>query len=83
MRILRVNSVKSGSSKTSAFFDFQTDDEITIKGFRIINGPKGLFIAPPDQKGKDGKYYETIILPKQMKADLQKLALEEYGKLYN
>lgn len=83
MKILRVNSVKSGSSKTTAFFDFQTNDEITIKGFKIVNGPKGLFIAAPDQKGKDGKYYETILLPKPMKAELQKMALEEYGKLYN
>jgi DNA-binding cell septation regulator SpoVG len=83
MKILRVNSVKSGATKTAAFFDFQTDDDITIRGFRIVNGANGLFVAPPDHKGKDGKYYETIILPKSMKAELQKLALEEFGKLHN
>jgi stage V sporulation protein G len=83
MKILRVNSVKNNAGKISAFFDFQTDNEITIKGFRIVNGTKGLFISAPDQKGKDGKYYETIILPKPMKEELQKLAIEEYKNQHN
>ena len=83
MKILRVNSVKSNAGKIAAFFDFETDNEITIKGFRIVSCAKGLFVSAPDQKGKDGKYYETIILPKPMKAELQKLAIEEFKKSHN
>lgn len=83
MKILRINPVKSNASKIAAFFDFQTDDEITIKGFRIVDGAKGLFISSPDQKGKDGKYYETIILPKSMKSSLQKMAIEEFKQIKN
>lgn len=82
MKIIRMNPLKSdGSGKTAAFFDIQTNDGIVIKGFRLINGSNGLFLSSPDQKGKDGKYYETVTLPKEMKSELEKMALEEYSKV--
>lgn len=79
MKIVRMNPLQ-GNSKTVAFFDIQTQEGITIKGFRVVNGSKGLFISAPTEKGKDEKYYETVILPKEMKESLEKLALEEYNK---
>jgi stage V sporulation protein G len=60
------------------FFDVETDEGIILKGFRIVDGSKGKFIASPDEKGKDGKYRETDILPKELKEKLEKLALAEY-----
>jgi stage V sporulation protein G len=84
MKIIRMNPLKSdGSGKTAAFLDIQTNDGIVIKGFRLINGSNGLFLSSPDQKGKDGKYYETVTLPKEMKSELEKMALEEYNKNSN
>ncbi len=84
MKIVRMNHLKSNSGgKTAAFFDIQTGDGITIKGFRIVNGSNGMFMSSPDEKGKDGKYYETVILPKEMKEKLEKAALEEYNKTMN
>ena len=81
MKIIRMNPLKSdGSGKTAAFFDIQTNDGIIIKGFRLINGSNGLFLSSPDQKGKDGKYYETVTLPKEMKGELEKMAIEEFNK---
>ena len=82
MKIIRMNPMKSDASgKTAAFFDIQTDDGITIKGFRLVNGSNGLFMSSPDQKGKDGKYYENVTLPKEMKTGLEKMAIEEFNKL--
>lgn len=82
MKIVRMNPLeKKKGGKMAAFFDIQTPDEIIIKGFRLVNGAKGMFISSPDEKGKDGKYYETVILPKEMKAALEKLATEEYDKI--
>ena len=81
MKIVRLSKLDDTvGGKTAAFFDFQTGDGITIKNFRIVNGSNGLFIAPPTDKGKDGNYYDNVILPKEMRTDLQKLALEEYNK---
>ena len=77
-----MNPIKSeGGGKTAAFLDVQTEDGITLKGFRLVNGSNGLFLSSPDQKGKDGKYYETVILPKEMKGELEKMAIDEYNKL--
>ncbi|MCX8105315.1 MAG: septation protein SpoVG family protein [Ignavibacterium album] len=78
MKIIRMNKLNGG--KTLAFFDIETDDGIIIKGFRLVDGSKGKFIASPDEKGKDGKFYETVILPKSMKEELEKVALAEYER---
>lgn len=81
MKISRMNPLpQNGGGKLAAFFDVQTDDGIVIKGFRLINGPNGKFISPPSDKGKDGRYYDSVILPKDMKDNLQKIALDEYEK---
>jgi stage V sporulation protein G len=81
MKIIRMNPLGNETSgKTAAFFDVQTDDGIILKGFRLVNGSNGIFMSSPDQKGKDGKYYETVTLPKEMKSELEKVALEEFNK---
>ena len=81
MKIVRMNPLQNGNGgKTLAFFDIQTDDEIIIKGFRVVNGSNGLFISAPSDKGKDGNYYDNIILPKEMRETLQKMAIDEYNK---
>lgn len=78
MKIIRMNKLDGG--KTAAFFDIQTNDNIIIKGFRLVTGSNGFFISSPDEKGKDGKYYETVTLPKEMKQQLEKMAVEEFNK---
>jgi stage V sporulation protein G len=81
MKIVRMNHLKSNSGgKTAAFFDIQTDDGITIKGFKVVNGSNGLFVSSPNEKGKDGKYYETVILPKEIKDNVEKIAMDEYDR---
>jgi stage V sporulation protein G len=77
-----MNPLKSdGSGKTAAFFDVQTEDGIILKGFRLVNGSNALFLSSPDQKGKDGKYYETVTLPKEMKSELEKMAIDEFNNM--
>ncbi len=80
MKISRMNPLR-GESKTAAFFDVQTEEGIIIKGFRLVSGSNGLFLAAPDEKGKDGKFYDTVIVPKELKSDLEKVAIEEYTRL--
>ncbi len=37
---------------------------IKVKGFKVMEGSKGLFVANPSQKGKgeDAKYYDTVYI---------------------
>ena len=48
-----------GDSKLKAFADVSIGDFI-IKGLRVVQGEKGLFISMPQEKAKDGKYYNTF-----------------------
>jgi stage V sporulation protein G len=76
-----MNKLDSNTAgKVAAFVDLQTDDGIILKGFRLVDGSNGLFLSAPDQKGKDGKYYENVILPKELKEQAEKLAISEYQK---
>lgn len=70
-----------GDTKTVAYFDLQTEEGIIVKGFRLVNGPNGLFVGIPSEKGKDDKYYDSVVLPKEVKDPLQTMAIEEYNKL--
>ncbi len=80
MTITRMTPLQDGNGKLLAFFDVQTNDGIVIKGFRLFNGSKGMFISAPADKGKDGKYYESVLLPRDLTDTLQKIAIEKYKK---
>ncbi len=47
-----------GDGATKAMCDIAISDEFVIKGFRIIEGKKGLFVGVPREPGKDGKWYD-------------------------
>ena len=82
MKIIRINPSRSDSkSRTAAFLDVQTEDGIIIKGFRLVNGSNGMFLSSPDEKGKDGKFYEKVILPVEMKKELEQMAIEEFNNM--
>jgi stage V sporulation protein G len=48
------------------FADLIINDELVIKGLRIIEGKKGLFVSMPKEQGKDAKWYDQVVC---MKAD--------------
>ena len=67
-----------GESKTKAFADIAIGDFI-IKGLRIVQGQKGLFLAMPQEKSKDGKWYNVFYpVTKEAKQDLADLVLAAY-----
>ena len=77
-----INMRLSGSaSKIRGYFDVETAEGITVKGFKIAEGPTGLFVGMPSEKDKNGKWWDKVLMPKEMKDDLNNLALQEYDKL--
>lgn len=48
-----------GDSKVKAFVDIAVGDFI-VKGLRVLQGEKGLFLGMPQEKSKDGKYYNSF-----------------------
>jgi stage V sporulation protein G len=65
-------------SKLKAFADIAIGDFV-VKGFRVVQGQKGLFLGFPQEKGKDGKWY-NVLWPKTKEArqDLTDLVLSAY-----
>ncbi len=73
----------SGSNGLKAFFDLETSEGITIKGFKIADGKNGMFIGVPSDQDKNdkGKYWDKVLMSKEVKDKVTKIALEEYSKL--
>ena len=66
--------------KIRAFFDLQTEEGFTIKGFKLIEGINGLFVGFPSQKGNDEEYYDTVWAERELKDQLSQLAIDYYGQ---
>ena len=76
MKISRMKRVTMGTLR--AFFDLELDIGITIKGFKLMEGINGLFVSMPSQQ-KDGEYYDTIFCEKDVRGEINRIALNEYN----
>jgi stage V sporulation protein G len=67
-----------GESKTKAFVDIAIGDFI-VKGLRVLEGQKGLFLGMPQEKAKDGKWYNSFYpATKEARQGLTELVLAAY-----
>tara|TARA_Y100001970_G_scaffold283910_1_gene400171 strand:- start:5946 stop:6284 length:339 start_codon:yes stop_codon:yes gene_type:complete len=66
--------------KIKAFFDLETEEGFTVKGFKLVQGINGLFVGFPSQKGSDDEYYDTVWADKELRESLSQLALDYYGQ---
>ena len=67
-----------GDSKTKAFVDVAIGDFV-VKGLRVVEGQKGLFLAMPQEKAKDGKWYSSFFpATKEAKQNLCDVVLAAY-----
>ena len=71
---------KGSWGKIRAFFDLQTQEGFTIKGFKLVEGINGLFVGFPSQKGNDDEYRDTVWADRELKDGLAQLAIKEYGQ---
>ena len=55
-RVIRLH----GDGTVKAFCDVAVGNFV-IKGVRVVDGRKGLFVSMPRQLGKDGKWYEDVV----------------------
>ena len=85
MKIERMN--KGSWGKVRAFFDIRTDEGFVVKGFKIMEGINGLFVSMPSQKGKnqqgEDEWFDTVWVEKELRDQLNQLALNEYGSQYD
>ena len=73
MFIERMN--KGSWGKIRAFFDLQTEEGFTIKGFKLVEGKNGLFVGfPSNKKSPQEDYKDTIWADKDLKGLVISLA---------
>ena len=63
-----------------AFFDLHTEDGFTLKGFKLVEGINGLFVGFPSQKGNDEEYHDTVWADRDIKEQVNQLAIKTYGQ---
>ena len=71
---------KGNWGKIRAFFDLQTEDGFTLKGFKLVEGINGLFVGFPSQKGNDEEYHDTVWADRDIKEQVNQLAIKTYGQ---
>ncbi|MEK6727611.1 MAG: SpoVG family protein [Candidatus Omnitrophota bacterium] len=77
LKVVRLHRLDS-DSKTKAFADISIGDFL-VKGLRIVQGQKGLFLAMPQEKAKDGKWYNSFLpLTKEARQNLADVVLAAY-----
>ena len=79
IQVSRIYKV-DGESKLKAFVDISLAG-VVVKGLRIVDGSKGLFVGMPRHQGKDGKWYDTVYpSTKETKKELSDLVLAAYNE---
>lgn len=64
---------------TRAFCDVVVGGLFLVKGVRVVEGKKGLFVSMPREEGKDGKWYDTVVpLTKEARAQVAQVVLSAY-----
>jgi len=67
-----------GDSKVRAFVDVSIGDFV-VKGLRVVEGKKGVFLAMPQEKAKDGKWYNAFYpATKEAREGLTEMILAAY-----
>jgi stage V sporulation protein G len=77
-KVMRIHKLNTGG-KVAAFADVSVNDELLIRGLRIVNGKKGMFVTMPQEKGKDDRWYSIVeCLSETSRKTITQLVLEAY-----
>lgn len=75
---VRVRKVES-EGKMKAVVSITIDDEFAVHDIKVIEGDKGLYIAMPSRKSKDGEYRDIAHpINSDTREKIQKIILDRY-----
>ena len=76
--VKRITKLNGGSS-VKAFCDVSINGSFLLKGIKVVDGKKGLFVSMPREQGKNGVWYDTVApLTKEAKAHLSEIVMEAF-----
>lgn len=78
LKVMRIHKLNNGG-KVVAFADLSVNDELLIKGLRVVKGQRGMFVTMPQEKGKDDKWYNIVeCLSETSRKTITECVLEAY-----
>ena len=79
IKVIKVHRLPQ-DSRIKAFVDLGINDALLIKGIRIVQGKKGLFISMPVEQGKNERWYEQVrCLNQDIRSLIAQKVLEAYS----
>ena len=70
------------SSNLRAFADVTLGGCFAVKGLRVMDSAKGIFVSMPSRKDRDGEYRETCFpTTARMRTDLTNAVMGEYQRV--
>ena len=79
-RVERLYRMPGDDTATKAFADISVDGAVMVKGLRVVQGSKGLFVGMPRKPGKDGLWYDTVRpMTKEARASLVTAVLDAFN----
>lgn len=78
LEVKRINRL-DGEGTARAFCDVAIAESFLVKGIKVVEGKKGLFVSMPREQGKDGQWYDTVVpLTKEARQRLSEAVLKSY-----
>jgi len=82
MEITEIRIVLKTEGPLRAFVTITLDNSLAIRDMKIIEGPKGLFVAMPSKKLKDGMYRDIVHpVNAETRAKIEQKVLAEYQRV--
>lgn len=77
---IQVYPIKEPQGNTKAFANINVDDLVAIRGIRVVDSEKGLFVTMPQSQDKKSGEYHDIAFPinGDLRKEIQRAVLEKY-----
>jgi len=79
VKVIKIHRL-TGVSRIKAFVDLGINDALLIKGVRIVQGKKGLYVSMPIEQGKNERWYERV---RCLNQDIRSLIADKVLDAYN
>jgi stage V sporulation protein G len=80
IKVSRIHKL-NGNSQVKAFADICVNDSLLIKGLRIVDGKKGLFVSMPQEKASNNRWFDSVLpLDKETRAEIVNAVLSSYNQ---
>ena len=78
IKVLKIHRL-ADEGRIKAFADIGINDALLIKGLRVVQAKKGLFVSMPVEQGKNEKWFERV---RCLSQDIRELISEKVLAAY-